>query len=389
MDQYIMNFSPSRRSDIEAFRALANLREVNKRIAAGQDIVRLEYGQPCFGAPAPVLDHARQNLLDDPRQGYTSAVGMPALQQRIARYYAENYGYKNLNPDRAVITIGSSGGFIFAFLAAFDAGDTVALITPTYPAYRNILRSLDINVVEIPASADTNYQPTVELLKNSGKKFKGLIINSPANPTGCMIDKAELKRICEWCENNGVRLISDEAYHRITYGTAAETALHHTPNGIITNTFSKYFAMTGWRLGWIILPEGEMIDRVKKLAENLFVSPPTMSQFIATNIFDHLPALDAYVAHYKINRDILMKGLPETGMKLSAAEGAFYIYVDLSALTNDSAAFCSKMLDEAKVSCTSGLDFDPIRGHQTMRISYAGKPEDMHEAVKRLKTWLL
>ncbi len=384
-----MTLKLSRRSDIESFRALKTVREVNKRVEAGQDIIQLHYGQPCFGAPTAVLKTACEDIMTDQRQGYTGAVGTPELQQRIARYYAESYNVPGVDPERIAITIGSSGAFIFAFLAAFDEGDTVAITTPTYPAYKNILNALDIKVLEIPTTIETNYQPTADLLENCGHRFDGLIINSPSNPTGCLIETTELEKISRWCDDNDVRLISDEAYHRITYEQDAATALPYSKTGIITNTFSKYFAMTGWRLGWMILPNTAMAERVKKLAENLFVSPPTQSQRIACNIFDHLDVLDGHVAHYKRNRDILKKGLPEAGFnKLSPMQGAFYTYVDLSDHTDNSEEFCARMIDEAGVSCAAGLDFDTARGHQTMRISYAGPPEDMHEACIRLKKWL-
>jgi aspartate/methionine/tyrosine aminotransferase len=377
----------SRRSDIESFRALENLREVNQRVQSGEDIIRLEAGQPCFGAPEAALEYARQMIVSDPRQGYTEAVGTSQLRDRIALYYRDNYGCA-VNFKQIAVTAGSSCGFILAFLAAFEAGDTVALTTPTYAAYKNILKSLNLNIVEIPTTAETRYQPTAALLEKSGLKFDGLIITSPSNPTGSMIDDAELEKICHWCDARGVRLISDEAYHRITYEKPAQTAIKYSNKAIVLNTFSKYFAMTGWRLGWLVVPE-DMEGRVKKLAENLYVSPPTISQHLAYKVFDHLDVLDQYVALYKKNRDILLEGLPKAGIKnVSMADGAIYIYADVSHLTDNTEEFCKRMLNEAKVSTTSGMDFDPGRGHQTIRISYAGKTEDMIEACRRLKDWL-
>lgn len=377
----------SKRSDIETFRALDNLRAVNARIAKGEDIIRLEAGQPCFGAPEAALQYAQDMIKNDPRQGYTDALGMTLLRDRIALYYRDQYSV-DFDYNRVSVSIGSSGGFILAFLAAFDAGDTIALTTPTYPAYRNILKSLNLNIVEIETSAETNYQPTASLLEKSGKKFDGLIITSPSNPTGTMIAEPELKKICEWCDSKGVRLISDEAYHRITYEHEAQTALKYSNRAIVLNTFSKYFAMTGWRMGWVIVPE-DMVDRMKRLAESLFVSPPTISQHVAYKIFDHISALDEYVAHYKRNRDILLSGLPKAGIKnLAAAQGAFYLYADIHDLSNDSEEFCRRMLNEAGVSATAGTDFDSIRGHTTLRMSYAGAPEDMIKACERIGDWL-
>lgn len=382
-----MTHKLSRRSDIDTFRALENLRAVNERIAKGERIIRLEAGQPCFGAPDAALDYAQAMIRTDRRQGYTESVGMTLLRDRVAVHYRDEYG-RDLDYGRIAITTASSSGFILSFLAAFDAGDTVAITPPTYAAYRNILKSLDLKVLEIPVDAETNFQPTVEILKACKQKFDGLIINSPSNPTGTIIDENELARICAWCDEAGVRLVSDEAYHGIAYGKKAQTALKFSDSAIVLNTFSKYFSMTGWRLGWAVVPE-TMAGRIKKLAESLCVSPPTLAQHLAYKTFDHKDVLESYVAHYKKNRDALLDGLPQAGLtKLSQADGAFYIYVDLSDLTGDSEAFTRRMVDEAGVSATAGLDFDAARGHQAMRISYAGTLEDMNEACRRIKTWL-
>ena len=377
----------SSRSDIPMFQALDILRQVNERAAQGVDIKRMGAGQPCFGAPQGALDYAVEMIKRDPIQGYTEAVGMPSLRERIAEYYDSHYGV-TISPNEVVIAAGSSSGFILDFLAAFDAGDRVLVTTPTYPAYRNILKSLNIEVVEIEARPEDNYQPTLELLQNCGKSFEGLIINSPSNPAGTMIDDAELKKICEWCDENGVRLISDEAYHGITYGHKAPTARKYSDNVIVLNTFSKYFAMTGWRMGWTVLPS-DMVDRVKKLAESLFVSPPTISQHLAYKVFDHKDELDAYVAHYSKNRDILKEELPKAGItNFTNAEGAFYVYADIHHLSNDSEQFCIKMLEEARVSTTPGIDFDLSRGHRGIRICYADSEESIRESCNRLKNWL-
>lgn len=382
-----MTLKLSHRSDVSTFRALDNLAAVNKRIAAGEDIVRLEAGQPCFGVPEAVLAYAKERLTIDKLQAYTDALGMQLLRARIAAYAHQRYDVE-IDPGRIAVTAGSSPGLVMAFLAAFNAGDTVAVCTPTYAAYMNTLKALDIKVVEIPTGPDTNYQPTVEVLEASGKKFDGLIICSPSNPTGTVIEEGELRRICAWCEDRGVRLISDEAYHGITYERPAQTALKFSDTAIVMNTFSKYFAMTGWRMGWITVPI-EMAVRIKRLSESLYVSPPTISQHAAYKIFDHLDELDGYVAHYKANRDILRAELPRAGLsRLSEAQGAFYLYADLSEYTADAEGFCRRMVDEAGVSCTAGVDFDPTRGHTTMRISYAGTAADMRKASERLGNWL-
>ena len=382
-----MTLKLSKRSDVENFRALTILSEVAERRALGENIISLSPGQPCFGAPPAALKAAQDSITADPIQGYTAAIGTLPLRQRIARYYKDNYNCA-IEHERVVITTSSSAGFVLGLMTAFEAGDTVALTTPTYPAYKNMLKSLGINIVYIETGKDTNYQPTAELLQKSGKKFDGLIITNPSNPTGAMIHEETLKHICEWCDANGVRLISDEAYHGITYEAKAQTAAHYSKNVIVLSTFSKYFAMTGWRLGWMVLPDN-MTPTSKKLAENLFVSPPTISQHVAYSVFDHTDVLNGYVAKYKENRDILRARLPEIGFgDLSSAEGAFYFYVDAHNLTNNSEEFCRRMLDEAKVAMTPGLDFDGPRGSSTIRISYAGAATDMHEACDRLRKWL-
>lgn len=382
-----MTLKTSQRSDIQTFRALDNLRNVNEKIAQGADIIRLEAGQPCFGAPQAALDYAAQCLIDNPVQGYTDALGMLPLRQRIAAYYQDYYGV-SIAAEQISITAGSSPAFIMSFLSAFDAGDKIALCTPTYAAYKNIVKSMDLKIVEIETNAETNFQPTLELLKSAPEKFDGIIINSPSNPTGTIIDEAELENICRWCDDQGIRIISDEAYHRITYGKKAETALKYSGNVIVMNTFSKFFAMTGWRLGWVVSPP-DMMERMKKLAESLFVAPPTISQHVAYKIFDHLDELDRYVASYKENHDILRDMLPDAGLtKLSKGDGAFYFYVDVSEYTDNSEDFCRRLVEEAGVSATAGLDFDCKRGHQFIRMSYAGSADNMREACQRIKNWL-
>lgn len=382
-----MTLKISQRSHIETFRALDNLRLVNERVKDGADIIRLEAGQPCFGVPDAAIDYARRCLAEDPIQGYTDSLGMITIRERICDYYSDYYGV-SVAPEQIALTAGSSPAFIMAFLAAFDAGDTIALCTPTYAAYKNIVRSMNLNIVEIQTNAQSNFQPSLELLQNCGKHFDGIIINSPSNPTGTIIDESEFAKIANWCNEKGIRILSDEAYHRITYDTKAQTALKFSDQVIVLNTFSKFFAMTGWRLGWVITPK-DMNARMKMLAESLFVAPPTLSQHVAYKIFDHLDALDSYVDHYRKNREILRAGLPDAGLtKLSRGEGAFYFYVDISDIADNSEAFCKSMLDQAGVSATAGLDFDSSRGKHYIRISYAGSQNDMHEACQRIKNWL-
>lgn len=380
------SFKISDRSNVAVFKALDILRQVNEREEQGQDIRRMGAGQPCFGAPQGALNYAVELIKKDPRQGYTEAIGTPALRERIAEHYKTYYDV-TISPANIVITTGSSSAFILDFITAFNAGDRVAMTTPTYPAYRNILKSLDIVPIEIESRAEDNYQPTLDLLQNCEKTFDGLIINSPSNPAGTMIDENELQKICNWCDEKGIRLISDEAYHGITYENKAVTARKFSENAVVLNTFSKYFAMTGWRLGWTVLPD-DMVDPVKKLSENLFISAPTISQHVAYKVFDHTDILDDYVAKYRTNRDILMRELPNIGITdFTNGAGAFYLYANVEHLSESSEKFCTDMLDKALVSTTPGLDFDLSRGHKGIRICYADSEENIIEACERLKTW--
>ena len=385
-----MAIKTSKRSKVSVFRALDILRITNERIAQGEDIIHMEAGQPKDGAPLAALAAVKEAITENPRMGYTEAVGIPPLRARIAQWYRDEYN-QEISPVQVIISIGASGAFLLSFLAVFDAGDKVALAAPGYPAYRNILRALDIQPVEIQATAQENYQPCLRSLEELWAReggFDGLIIASPCNPAGTIIPEDQLEEICQWCESKNVRLISDELYQNIVYGEEKpQTSLKFTREQIVVNSFSKYFAMTGWRLGWIVAPK-DLSPRIKALAENLFVSPPTPSQHLALEIFNHREVLDEYVARYAENLRILREELPKAGFdKLSNTQGAFYLYVDIAHLTNDSEQFCKDLLDSAKVSITPGVDFDEERGHQTARISFAGPTEDIKEACVRLKNW--
>lgn len=381
-----MTLKHSKRSDISVFRALDILRIANERIAQGEDIIHMEAGQPHDGAPPAALDHLKYMLGSDPRMGYTEAVGIPALLDRIARWYAEQYDI-TISADQVAISIGASGAFLLTFLSVFEAGDRVALAAPGYPAYRNILKALDITPVEIPTTQKTNYQPTVEDLNKMKGQIDGLIIASPSNPAGTILSPEELKDISEWCDDNNVRLIADELYHGVTFEEKAESVLRFSSSAIVVNSFSKYFAMTGWRLGWVVLPS-DLAPVVKALAESLFVSPSTPSQHLALKVFEHTDVLNGYVKRYKDNLQILKNELPKAGFtKLSDTKGAFYIYADIENLTNDSEEFCRELLDGPKVAMTPGVDFDTERGKTTVRISFAGPTEDIREACERLKKW--
>lgn len=373
-----------RAAGVDPFIVMDVMASAAEKEAAGDTVIHLEVGQPSTPAPKGALAAAHA-ALDSDRIGYVAALGMPALRERIARHYRDVYRVE-VSAERVIVTTGSSGGFPLAFLASFDAGDRVALAAPGYPAYRNILVALNLEPVDLPTSAADNFQPTVAALEKAGK-IDGLIVASPSNPTGTMVGHAEMKELAHWCDRHGVRLISDEIYHGIVYEGDTVSAVEVTDQAIVINSFSKYFSMTGWRVGWMVVPQ-DLVRPIERLAQNFFISVPTLSQHVALAAFDCREELDGHVRRYKTNRDLLLKGLPEAGLKTFApAEGAFYLYADVNHLTNDSREFCSRMLKEAGVATTPGVDFDRARGAGTLRISFAGSTVEMEEAVHRLKAW--
>ncbi|HEV8015359.1 MAG TPA: aminotransferase class I/II-fold pyridoxal phosphate-dependent enzyme [Stellaceae bacterium] len=380
-----MSVKLSRRAGVPPFIAMDVLREANERAAGGADIVHLELGQPSTPAPRAVLAAAESALRRDVL-GYTDALGLPVLREAIARHYRATYGVA-VDPARIVVTTGSSAGFVLAFLAAFDAGERVALASPSYPAYRNILAALDLVPVELPAGPTERFQATLSLIEAAGEPFDGLIVASPANPTGSMIGPADLTAIGAHCAAAGIRLISDEIYHGITYDKPAGTAVAANPDAIVVNSFSKYYSMTGWRIGWMVVPSA-MLRAVECLAQNLFISPPTLAQHAALAAFDAGDELEANCRRYAENRALLLAELPKAGFEhFAPPDGAFYLYADIAALTNDSRDFCRRMLREIGVACTPGVDFDPRRGQATMRLCFAGATEDIAEAARRLRNW--
>jgi aspartate/methionine/tyrosine aminotransferase len=381
-----MALKVSRRGRIPPFIVMDVMRAANDRAAGGADVLHLEVGQPSTGAPAKVIAAAQAALGSD-RLGYTEAFGLPALRRRIADHYAAAYGIA-VDPARIVLTTGSSGAFLLAFLAAFEPGDRVALASPSYPAYRNILTALGLVPVELPAGPEQRYQASVALLERAAGPIEGLIIASPANPTGTMLAREEIAALAGRCSESGIRLVSDEIYHGLTYGAiAASTALAASDDAIVVNSFSKYFSMTGWRLGWMIVPPA-LLRAVECLAQNFFISPPTLAQHAALAAFDCHEELQANLARYAANRDVLLSELPAAGFdRLAPADGAFYLYADIADLTNDSVEFCRRMLAETGIACTPGTDFDPARGHATLRISFAGSTATIAEAARRLKAW--
>lgn len=376
-----------RAAAVAPFLAMDVMRAAATRARAGEDIVHLEVGQPFASAPTLAIEAARQALAG-PTLGYTEALGLPALRERIARHYADDHGL-TVSPDRIVITTGSSAGFILAFLALFDSGARVLLGQPTYPAYRNILTALDIVPHPIPVGASDGFQLNTERIEAAlvERAADGVLVASPANPTGAMVSGETLGRLGALCARHGLWLIADEVYHGITYGRPAETALAHTDRAVVINSFSKYFAMTGWRVGWMVVP-GELVRTIERLSQNLFIAPPTLSQHAAVAALDAREELDRHVAHYAENRDLLLAKLPEVGFETFApADGAFYLYADIHHRTNDSETFCRAMLAETGIAVTPGIDFDPERGRGFLRLSYAGSRRDVEEAIRRLRRW--
>jgi aspartate/methionine/tyrosine aminotransferase len=375
----------ARRGAVPPFIAMEVLRDANERAARGENILHLEVGQPSTSAPRGVIEAAKR-ALDRDQLGYTEALGIPPLRQRIASHYRDMHGV-SVDPARVVVTTGSSGAFLLSFLAAFDPGDRVALAAPGYPAYRNILVALGITPVNLPTDAETRFQPTPALLDRIEGRIDGLIVASPSNPAGTMIDADSLRRLYDYCRARQVRLVSDEIYHGITYGMKPTTALALGDDAIVINSFSKYFSMTGWRIGWMIAPT-DLLRPIECLAQNLFISPPTLAQIAASAAFDCGDELEANVRRYAENRALLLRQLPRAGFdRLAPADGAFYIYADVSRLTNDSEEFCRRMLAEAGVAATPGLDFDAERGHQFIRFSFAGSAADIATAAERLLEW--
>ena len=353
--------------------------------AAGERVIHLEVGQPGTPAPAPVREAARRALADN-RIGYTDAEGITPLREAIAAHYRDDYGVA-VDPTEIFVTTGSSAAFQLAFLAAFEPGDRVGLAVPGYPAYRNLLRALDIEPVLIEVGENAHYQPNPELLADY-PDLAGLIVASPANPTGTMIPAAELARLSAYCRDRGIRLVSDEIYHGITYEGEAATARAYGHEALVVNSFSKYYSMTGWRLGWMLVPP-DLARSVECLAQNFYISPPALSQLAAVAAFGCRRELDARVARYRANRDLLTATLMKAGLsRFAPAEGAFYLYVDVSSLTRDSEVFCRRMLAEIGVATTPGRDFDPIHGNDWLRLSFAGSSDDIAEAASRLAEWL-
>lgn len=354
----------------------------------GETVIHMEVGQPAAPAPRAAREAAKA-ALEIGRIGYTEALGMAALRERISRHYRDFYG-QSVPAERIVVTTGSSAGFVLAFLAMFSPGDRVAITAPGYPAYRNILEALGVEPVAIPLQKATGYVMTAEAVRaaHAERPLAGVLVMSPANPSGTMMDRAALASLGAACRELGLWFVSDEIYHGLTYGEPAETALAVDPDAVIVNSFSKYYCMTGWRIGWLVVPE-RLARTVERLTQSLYISAPYLSQVAAIAAFDAVEELEAVKAGYARNRAILLEELPRLGIgDMHPADGAFYLYADIARFTNDSLDFCKRVLDEAGVAVTPGLDFDPVEGAHHMRLSFAGSEQDCLEAVRRLKGFL-
>ena len=374
----------SRRSVVDPFIVMDVMEAARKAESAGRHIIHMEVGQPGTGAPkASVM--AVERAMRGEALGYTVALGLPALRQRIARLYGEWYNV-DLNPARVVITPGSSGGFLLAFTALFDTGDRVGIGAPGYPSYRQILRALDLVPVDLQTANENRLQPVAKDIDGQG--LSGLMVASPANPTGTMLNISAMRDLIEAAHAQGASFISDEIYHGIVYEAKAVSALELTDDAYVINSFSKYFSMTGWRVGWMIVPE-DHVRVVERIAQNMFICAPHVSQIAALAAMDATDELEANMDVYRANRALVLEGLPAAGFKrIAPPDGAFYVYADVSEMTRDSRAFASEILEEAGVAVTPGLDFDPVRGHETLRFSYAGSTEDIAEGLERLKTYM-
>jgi aspartate/methionine/tyrosine aminotransferase len=379
---------PSKRSDVPPFIVMDVMAAAAALEAKGGRVIHMEVGQPFHSAPATALAAARA-ALDQGRIGYTEALGIPSLRARIARHYQDTYGL-GLDPARVVVTTGSSGGFILAFLALFEPGDRVALANPGYPPYRHILSALGCEAVLVETSAETRWALTGKALIAAHRKtpLKGVVIASPGNPTGTMMDADHLSQLIAVAEAEGVRVISDEIYHGLDYAFAPETAANISQRALVINSFSKFFCMTGWRVGWMVVPPS-MLRAAERLQQNLAISVPTLAQIAAEAAFDGRAEMETVKHGYEENRRILTEGLPKIGLdRFLPVDGAFYLYADVSKFSTDSLDFAKRMLNEAGVAATPGIDFDPVNGHNFLRFCYAGSAAEMHEAVERMGNWL-
>lgn len=374
----------SARGSVDPFIVMDVMEAASKIEKAGHDVIHLEVGQP--GTSAPIL--AKESVIDSlsaSTLGYTVALGIPELRKKIAELYWHWYKVK-VDPQRIIVTPGSSGAFILAFTGLFDVGDSVGIGSPGYPSYRQILKALSLNTVTIKALSDNKFQPVPTDVINN--KLDGLLVASPANPTGSMLNRDELEKLMAACKKKETAFISDEIYHGIEYETRAVSALEVSDDCFVINSFSKYFSMTGWRLGWIVVPN-KHIRQFERLAQNMFICAPHISQIAALGALDAHHELNQNVQTYKTNRAMLAEQLPKLGLaNFAPPDGAFYFYVDVSEYTDNSVNFANEILDEVNVAVTPGIDFDPDRGLKTIRLSYACSTPDLKEGLRRLNNFM-
>ena len=383
----------ARRADVPPFHVMDLLAAAGERQRTHGDLLNLVAGQPSTPAPVPVREAAKR-ALDEDVLGYTEAIGTPELRAAIAGHHRRFHDL-DVDPDEVIVTTGSSGGFLLAFLAAFEPGDRVAIARPGYPCYRNVLSALDCEVVELPTGPESRFQPTPAMLDALDEPVQGLVVASPANPTGTMLTPDELAALARWCEDHGVQLVSDEIYHGIEYAgptsqTPRSSAWATSREAVVFSSFSKYFSMTGWRIGWMLVPD-RLRRPVDVLTGNFTICPPALAQRAALAAFtdEAYAECDGHVARYATNRAILLDGLPRLGIdRLAPADGAFYVYADVGHLTDDSMAFCHRLLADTGVASAPGIDFDTRAGNRFVRFSFAGAPAEMSEALDRIGTWL-
>ena len=374
----------SRRGEVDPFIVMDVMEAARRAEETGRHIIHMEVGQP--GTPAPKAARAAlRDAMDENPMGYTVSLGLPELRKGIANLYKDWYNL-DLNPDRVIVTSGSSGAFLLAFTALFDAGERVGLGEPGYPSYRQILRALDLKPVGLQTKAENRFQPVPEDLE--GQNLHGLIVASPANPSGTMLDRASLGALVESAAGMGAKFVSNEIYHGLHYEAPAVSALEISDDVCVINSFSKYFSMTGWRVGWMVVPEG-LIRTGERLAQNMFICAPHVSQVTALAALDCRDETEAMRSVYTRNRNLMMEGLPKAGFaKIAPPDGAFYVYADVSDYTDDARAFAAEILESAGVAVTPGLDFDAKRGHHTLRFSYARSTEDIEDGLQRLQTFM-
>lgn len=374
----------SSRSQVDPFIVMDVMQAAAAAEKAGRHIIHMEVGQPGTGAPKGAAA-ALTGAMDAGPLGYTVALGIPELRARVARMYGEWYNV-DLDPARVVITSGSSGAFLLAFTALFDSGDRVGIGAPGYPSYRQILSALGMVPVDLPTAPENRYQPVPRDL--AGMDLRGLMVASPANPTGTMLDKPAMSALIGACDEVGASFISDEIYHGVEYEKKAVTALEVTDECYVINSFSKYFSMTGWRVGWMVVPD-DQVRVVERIAQNMFICAPHASQVAALAAMDCEEELEANMVSYRANRALMLDGLPKAGFdSIAPPDGAFYVYADVSGITNDSRALAAEILEKAGVAVTPGLDFDPLRGHTTLRFSYARSTDDIREGLMRLAAFM-